>query len=121
LSGLSRDEGWEIYAESKKHWMAGDLEYTHPGGESFADIRRRVLPAFEALCRRHPGGTIVVVAHGVVIRVILTSLLDGLGPVEFDRIAIDFASINDLRWDGRRWRAHALNQVVAPSPARPVA
>ena len=44
LSGLSREEGWEIYAESKKRWMAGDLEFTHEGGESFAAIRRRVLP-----------------------------------------------------------------------------
>ena len=24
--------------------MAGDLEFTHEGGESFADIRRRVAP-----------------------------------------------------------------------------
>ena len=41
--------GWAIYAESKRRWMAGDLEFTHEGGESFADIRRRVLPVFEEL------------------------------------------------------------------------
>ena len=56
-----------------------------------------------------------------MIRVLLLSLLDDLPPADFDRIAIDFASINDLRWDGHRWRAEALNQIVAPSPARPVA
>jgi len=121
LSGLSRQAGWEIYAESKRRWMAGDLEFTHPGGESFADIRRRVLPVFEELLARHPGETVIVVAHGVVIRVVLLSLLEGLEPADFDRIAIDFASINDLRWDGKRWLAHTLNQVVAPSPAKPVA
>ncbi|MGO8899936.1 MAG: histidine phosphatase family protein [Isosphaeraceae bacterium] len=121
LSGLSRETGWEIYAESKRRWMSGDLEFTHPGGESFADIRRRVLPVFKELLARHPGETIIVVAHGVVIRVVLLSLLAGLEPADFDRIAIDFASINDLRWDGARWKAHALNQVVAPSPAKPVA
>ena len=121
LSGLSRETGWEIYAESKRRWMSGDLEFTHPGGESLADIRRRVLPVFEKLLARHPAKTIIVVAHGVVIRVVLLSLLDGLEPADFDRIAIDFASINDLRWEGTRWRAHALNQVVAPSPARPIA
>jgi 2,3-bisphosphoglycerate-dependent phosphoglycerate mutase len=121
LSGLSREAGWEIYAESKRSWMAGDLEFTHPGGESFADIRRRVLPILEELLARHPGETVIVVAHGVVIRVVLLSLLDGLEPADFDRIAIDFASINDLRWDGKRWRAQSLNQIVAPSPAKPVA
>ncbi len=44
LSGLSRETGWEIYVESKRRWMSGDLEFTHPGGESFADIRRRSSP-----------------------------------------------------------------------------
>jgi broad specificity phosphatase PhoE len=121
LSGLSRDEGWSIYAESRRRWMAGELESTHEGGESFADIRRRVLPFFQDLPVRHPGKTIVVVAHGVVIRVVLLSLIDDLEAGDFDRIAIDFASINDLGWDGRRWRAYALNHLVAPSPGRPVA
>ena len=45
----------------------------------------------------------------------------GFTPADFDRIAIDFASVNDLWHDGRNWTARALNQVVAPSPARPVA
>jgi broad specificity phosphatase PhoE len=121
LSGLSREEGWSIYAESKRRWIAGELEYTHKGGESFADIRRRVLPVFLGLLAVHRGQTVIVVAHGVVIRVLLTILLDDLPPADFDRIAIDFASINELVWDGHRWRAEALNQVVAPSPARPVA
>jgi broad specificity phosphatase PhoE len=121
LSGLSRDQGWNIYAQSKLRWMAGELEFSHAGGESFADIRDRVLPVIQQICRRHAGETIVVVAHGVVIRVVMLSLLEGLQPADFDRIAIDFASINDLRWDGQSWKAHALNEVVAPSPARPVA
>jgi broad specificity phosphatase PhoE len=121
LSGLARDEGWSIYAESKGRWIAGDLEYTHEGGESFADIRRRVLPVFQELLAAHRGQTVIVVAHGIVIRVLLTTLLADLPPAEFDQIAIDFASINELAWDGERWRAEALNRVVAPSPARPVA
>jgi broad specificity phosphatase PhoE len=121
LSGLTREQGWKIYAESKKHWLAGDLEFTHEGGESFADIHRRVLPVIQELRDRHLGRTFIVVAHGVVIRVLLLSLLEGLGHADFDRIAIDFSSINDLRWDGLRWRAQALNQVVAPSSSGPMA
>ena len=121
LSGVSREEGWATYDETKSRWIAGELEVSHPGGESFANIRRRVCPILEDLAARHRGETIVVVAHGVVIRVALTSLVAGFTPADFDRIAIDFASVNDLRYDGRNWTARALNQVVAPSPARPVA
>jgi probable phosphoglycerate mutase len=121
LSGKSRDEGWAIYAGTKDRWIAGDLEYTHPGGESYGDIRRRVVPIIEDLGRRHRGDTIMVVAHGVVIRVLLTSLISGLTPADFDRIAIDFASVNDLFLDGNIWTAGPLNQIIASSPEPPVA
>ena len=121
LSGVSREDGWATYAESKARWIAGDLEYTHPGGESFADIRVRVLPILRGLAECHRGETIVIVAHGVVIRVALTSLVAGFSPSDFDRIAIDFASVNDLWFDGDSWTARALNRVVAASSSRPVA
>ncbi|APW62633.1 histidine phosphatase family protein [Paludisphaera borealis] len=121
LSGQTREAGWDVYGESKRRWIAGDLEFSHPGGESFAAIARRVLPILEEFRRRHEGRTTIVVAHGIVIRVALLSLLPDYVPADFDRIAIDFASINDLAWDGSKWNALALNEVVAPSPARPVA
>jgi broad specificity phosphatase PhoE len=121
LSGQPREQGWETYTEVRRAWIAGNLDATHEGGESFADIQRRVLPAFEMIANRHRGETIVVVVHGVVIRVILCSILPNLGPADFDRVAIDFASVNDLRFDGRSWRAERLNWVLSPSQARPVA
>jgi probable phosphoglycerate mutase len=121
LSGVSREEGWSMYAQSKSRWIEGDLEYSHPGGESYADIRRRVMPVLESVITGHPGETMIIVAHGVVIRVILTSLLAGYQPGDFDRIAIDFASINDLWFDGAKWTARELNRVIAASTARPVA
>ena len=121
LSGLSREEGWSIYDESKRRWLAGDLEFTHPGGESFADIQRRVAPILEDIRRRGEGETSVVIAHGIVIRVALVGLLPELAPADFDRVPIDFASINDLAHDGAAWSARTLNHVVAPSDARPMA
>ncbi len=121
LSGLSRDLGWSIYAASRSRWIAGDLDHTHEGGESYLDVRRRVVPILQELTARHSEQTVIIIAHGVVIRVILTSLLEGAHPSEFDRFAIDFASVNDLRFDGKSWTASGLNQVVAASPARPIA
>lgn len=121
LSGMHRQDGWAVYEESKGRWMAGELEFSHPGGESFAAIGRRVLPVLDDLRRRHPSGRIVVIAHGIVIRVALLNLLADRSPADFDQIEIDFASINNLVHDGSAWRAEALNVVVAPSPARPVA
>jgi 2,3-bisphosphoglycerate-dependent phosphoglycerate mutase len=121
LSGQSREAGWATYAETKKHWMSGDLNYSHEGGESFANIRDRVVPIIKGLVARHTGQTIVVVAHGVVIRVALLTLLEQFTPADFDQIAIDFASTNELRYEDGRWTARSLNQVVASSDSRPVA
>ncbi|QEH38360.1 Phosphoserine phosphatase 1 [Aquisphaera giovannonii] len=121
LSGLGREEGWEVYAATKARWIAGDLDATHEGGESFAAIAARVLPIIERIAADHPGEAVAVIAHGIVIRVVLLSLLPDRTPADFDSIAIDFASINDLRRDGRTWAARRLNEVVAPSPDRPVA
>lgn len=103
LSGQSREEGWSTYEEAKRRWMAGELTHTHEGGESYAAIRDRVVPAFQALTERHRGQTIVVVAHGVVIRVLLSSLVHGFTPADFGRIPIDNVGVNDLRWDGSTW------------------
>lgn len=105
LSGQPKAEGWSTYEEAMTHWMAGNLAYTHEGGESFADIAARTVPAFQALAARHRGQTIVVVAHGVVIRVLLCSLLDELKLTDFANVPIEFVGVNDLRWDGERWSA----------------
>ncbi len=45
------------------------------GGESYSDTLRRVRPVFQDLLERHRGETIAIVAHNVVNRVYLASLL----------------------------------------------
>jgi len=100
MSGQSRSEGWPIYEATKEHWKAGRPEFTHDGGESFDAMQRRAFPAFRALLDRHMGQTIAIVAHGVVNRVLLCSMLEGYSPADFDRISIDFVGVHDLRWDG---------------------
>ena len=109
LSGLPIAEGWHAYTRAMDRWKAGDLEAAHEGGESYAQMRERVVPPFVRLAQAHAGETIVVVAHGVVIRVLLSSLLEGKGPADFDGFGIDFVAANDLRFDGRGWRAETLN------------
>lgn len=38
-----------------------------PGGESFRDLQKRTVPAFEEILRDTPGGSIMLFAHGGVI------------------------------------------------------
>ena len=113
LSGRRKDEGWESYSAVKRQWMAGQIDFTSEGAESYREIQDRVVPAFLDLSGDHPGETIVVVAHGVVIRVLLTSLLDGFGPADFERASIEFVAVHDLRFDGLHWRAERLGERLA--------
>ena len=69
LSGQPRDEHWQLYEETRQRWSNADLDFTHEGGESFRQVRRRVMPVFEELACTYWGRTIIVVAHGIVIRV----------------------------------------------------
>jgi broad specificity phosphatase PhoE len=41
------------------------------GGESGADLRRRVLPAIERVMSRHPGGVVACVVHGGVLNAVI--------------------------------------------------
>ncbi len=46
-----------------------------PGGENFPAVQKRATERLNELIRKHDGQTIVVVAHGAVLRTILTAAL----------------------------------------------
>ncbi|ATG55683.1 hypothetical protein CFK41_13555 [Brachybacterium ginsengisoli] len=75
----SGDEPYSIPAlgAALMAWLAGDLEARMLGGESGAEIVRRVLPVLEDLARRHEGGTVVVLMHGGAILATLGSIAPG--------------------------------------------
>jgi broad specificity phosphatase PhoE len=108
MSGMPKSEGWPIYVETKARWMAGQLDFTHPGGESFEAIRDRVVPVFADVARTYAGSTIVVVGHGIAIRVFLISAIPDLSPADFDRISLQFVTPHDLLWDGTAWQANRI-------------
>jgi probable phosphoglycerate mutase len=117
LSGRPRSEGWESYEEAKEHWKLGRLDFTHEGGESFAAMSDRATSAFRALLESEAGRRIVVVAHGVINRVLLTSMAFGYTHADFDRISIDFVGVHHLAWDGSTLR---LIETWPGEPTPPV-
>lgn len=96
-----------------QRWGAGDLDAAHPGGESYRELRDRVVPPFQALAERHRGETIVIVLHGVVIRVLMTSLIESFSPADYHRIAIRHVAVNDLRYDDQGWTIAAMDDDPA--------
>jgi broad specificity phosphatase PhoE len=68
-----------------------------PGGESFADVRARVVPAVDAIVARHGGATVAVVAHAGPIRALLAHWLGIEGDGAF-RLDQRFAAVNVVDW-----------------------
>lgn len=107
-----RHEG--VWPDTLRRWIAGDTAFAPPGAESFDDIRDRVLPAWHGLMARHAGQTIVLVAHGVVCKVLLFSLLPGYSVADWHRIGpIHNVSISELLREGEQWRAVRVNELPA--------
>lgn len=68
---------------SRRFWE-GEADLAPPGGESWADVARRVATVVDRLAAAHPGRDIVAVAH---LGVILTALHRARGGRLYDTLA----------------------------------
>lgn len=64
-----------------------------PGGETMAEAQRRMVGAMEALCARHPDGSVALVGHGDPIKSAVAYFL-GVPLDLFQRIEISPASVS---------------------------
>lgn len=68
-----------------------------PGGESFEQLQKRVMPAFDSIIRS-TAGNVLIVSHAGVIRVILSTLL-AFPMKELLKINQPYGCVNQLMWD----------------------
>ncbi len=83
--------------------------YRPPGGESFEDLRARVVPAFEDI-RKTLSGNALIVSHAGVNRVILCHVL-GMPLSNLFRLDQATGSLNILHFREKEPRLKALNRV----------
>ncbi|WP_150245979.1 histidine phosphatase family protein [Nocardiopsis quinghaiensis] len=75
-------------------WLA-DPETAPPGGESFAEVARRVAAARDALVERYRGRTVLVVSHVTPIKVVVQQAV--LAPLDaLYRMHLDTACLNEV-------------------------
>lgn len=87
-------------------FMENPAECPYEGGETFVDVARRVMPVMDALYAAHLGQAIVVIAHSVVNRTYLASVL-GMPLKSAGQLTQDNGAVNVLR------RRRGKVQVVA--------
>jgi alpha-ribazole phosphatase len=75
FEGLTYEEVEKRYPEDYKLWMERPTEITFPQGESFAQMKARVLRFRQCLLNTHNSKTVVVISHGGANRILLADAL----------------------------------------------
>jgi 2,3-bisphosphoglycerate-dependent phosphoglycerate mutase len=101
-----------VWPDTLARWTSGDTGYAPPGMESYVQIANRVLPVWDRVTREFSGKSLVIVAHGIVVRVILLSVVAGYNVADWPRLGrIANVSISELSGSGRSWKAERIGYV----------
>jgi len=113
MSGQSFDSEGGIWPETVRRWMAGETGFAHPGAESFDDLQSRLLPAWQRVVDSHLDKTIVIIAHGVVCKVLLLSLLPGWSVANWQKLgSIDNTAVTELLLTDGEWSPLRINSAL---------
>jgi alpha-ribazole phosphatase len=120
FEGMTYNEIATRYPDLYRQWMEKPTEIRFPNGESFAEMRTRVLRAFETIRLTREGQTVAIVSHGGVNRILLAVALQMPDNCLF-RIAQDYAAVNLLAFSEGVPIIQLLNmhvtRVATPGPA----
>lgn len=108
FEGRRYEEIAAVYPSIYRDWMEKPTEVQFPGGESFRNMRQRVLAAAIQLRGRHDGKAIALVTHGGVNRIILADAL-GMPPASIFRLAQRYGSTNLIRYFGETPLVEIMN------------
>ncbi|TCO23507.1 broad specificity phosphatase PhoE [Kribbella steppae] len=105
--GLTFVQMRERYPEAASRWLRV-LSAAPPGGESLAQLAGRVTRARDRVAAGHPGQTVVVVTHSVVIRSLIHLTLEA-APNAIGRVRPAPGSLTEIRTgvDGE-WTLHSF-------------
>jgi phosphoserine phosphatase len=119
--GKSVDLVRRSYPEQFEMWESHPERVTLPGGESLRDAKERALGVVDAALGLHVG-TVVLVSHRVVNKLIILALL-GLGEPCFWNVVVDPCSVTVFRHAGGRFVLTRHNDTcfLESAGARPLA
>lgn len=97
IEGCTYSEVEETMPDLWHQWMTDPTALRFPHGESYEDLCTRACLAVDTLRHNNPSHTIVVVAHGGVLRAVLADALQ-LAPRNIFRLDQSYGAINVIDW-----------------------
>ncbi|MFF4665793.1 bifunctional RNase H/acid phosphatase [Streptomyces sp. NPDC001282] len=95
--GLTFAEVRERHGSDLEAWLASEEAAPTGGGESFAEVTRRVAAARDRLVARHAGRTVLLVTHVTPIKVLVRLAL-GAPPEALFRMELSAASVSAVAY-----------------------
>ena len=111
LEGMTHEEMAQRHPEAHAQFSKRDPDYAVPGGESPRQFYERSLACLNRIARAHPGVSVVVVTHGLVLDTLHRAARQM--PLQAKRDApLLNASLNTFRLDGETWVEVAWGDVA---------
>lgn len=106
------DEMRRDFPREYARFMAREIDFVLPGGESLRQFAQRVLHCVEAIVAAHAGGQVLIATHGGVLDILHRRVtgkpLDAPRDFEIPNAALNWLEIADGRWTLLSWaeRSH---------------
>jgi alpha-ribazole phosphatase len=94
-------------------WMNDLVNFQIPNGESYVMLYDRIVAAFEKICNKHPHQKIAIVAHGGVLRSILSYITNTPLIQSFDTFKIHYGAVFELKRIEADFEYKALSNIAS--------
>jgi probable phosphoglycerate mutase len=91
--GLTMDEIKSHYGSIYEVWRERAADAVIPNGERLIDLQKRVLSAVDEILSQHAGENIVIVSHGISVKILILSIL-GMDISLHSRIRLDNTGVS---------------------------
>jgi alpha-ribazole phosphatase len=109
--GLTSEQIRERDPESLTAWHQDPLHTPPPGGETLNQVARRARAALAEITTHMPDKTVLIVAHGGILRVLLCLALE-VSPAAYWRFRFGLASLSEVRVDETGATLSMLNDTT---------
>ena len=109
--GLTREEVEARWPELFALWRISPERAVPAGGESLLEVAGRAGKALQQIRDHHPEGTVVVVSHAIVLRLIVLEAL-GLGPERLWSLDASPSGLTEIEYQPGWATVHRMNTLA---------
>ena len=109
--GLTRDEVEARWSELFSLWRTAPERAVPAGGEGLLDVAGRAGKTLQQIRDDHPEGSVVVVSHAIVLRLIVLEAL-GLGPERLWSLDASPAGLTEIEYQPDWTTVHRMNTLA---------